>query len=95
MNQLDDTLASGTFRQSCLSLDPEPQMACERLDRLDAPKIGARMNRGDRGILEDFNEVLGLRLAGFGQRPEAVITFPVGPVARLCMPDQVRGQWED
>src|SRR5260370_19443347 len=55
----------------------------ERLHRLHAPEIWARVDRGDLERLEDVDERLGLLHTLLAEGADTVVAFPVAPAAAL------------
>src|SRR5260370_39651138 len=61
----------------------------ERLHRLHAPEIWARVDRGDLERLEDVDERLGLLHALLAEGADTVVAFPVAPAAGLGVADEI------
>ncbi len=90
--QLEETLETGAFGKVLRRLDREATRLRERLDRLETAKVWAGQNAGDDGPAEHLDQGFGLALALSIERAQAVVSFPLTPMTRLGVADEICGQ---
>src|SRR6202043_1161793 len=88
-HQLEDALAAGSFLQVLSWLDRELVLFGQWLDGLEAAHVAAGQDRVDRFLLEPGRQLVGLPASGFGQGSEPIIALPFGPVAGLCVANNI------
>src|SRR6266404_3217949 len=82
--------SAAAFRKRGGFVDLEVSIARERLHRLHAAQVRARVDRGDVEWLEDVDQLLGVLDAFLAHRTEAVVALPVTATAGLGVADEVK-----